>query len=193
MMKNRILTAAVLAPVSLLAMSVPAFAEYSNGRYGTNAQDVRYNEGVIEEAQVLSADPIYRTVRINDPVEQCWDEKVYVSNHNDYQSHTPKILGAIIGAAVGNNFGSGRGRHVATAAGAVLGGSIGRDVQSNKTRGHQSVEYQERCEVVNNYRTEQQIEGYDVTYRYNGQVLSTYTERDPGETIRVSVTVVPVE
>lgn len=185
-MKIPVQATAALAAATLFTVSTAASAEYSNR--------AQYSDGTIEEAQVLSADPVYRTVRINEPVEQCWDEKVYVSSaHSGYQSHTPKILGAIIGAAVGNKFGSGRGRHAATAAGAVLGGSIGRDVQANRQHDRQYVEYQERCETVDQFRTERQIDGYDVTYRYNGQVMSTFTEHDPGSTIKVSVSVVPVE
>ncbi len=171
----------VLLPVTLLAVSSIASAEYS--------------QGTIDEATVLSADPVYRTVRINQPTEQCWDEKVATPARSGYKSHTPKILGAIIGAAVGNEFGSGRGRDLATAAGAVLGGSIGRDAQANhRSKHHQGgYTYQKRCEVVDSYHTEERLDGYDVTYRYNGQVGSTFTKHDPGSTIRVSVNVVPVE
>jgi len=170
----------VLLPATLLAMSSVAHAEYG--------------QGSIDEADVLSADPVYRTVRINEPTEQCWDEKVATPASSGYKSHTPKILGAIIGAAVGNEFGSGRGRDLATAAGAVLGGSIGRDAQANhRSKHHGGYTYQKRCEVVDSYRTEERLDGYDVTYRYNGQVGSTFTKHDPGSTIRVSVNVVPVE
>ena len=185
-MKKRNLILSLVAPVAIFGASQTALAEYQSG---TRYQD----DTKVNEARVLSANPVYRTVRINDPVQECWDEQVHVPVHNGYRSHTPKIVGALIGAAVGNKFGSGRGRHVATAAGAVLGGSIGRDVQASNHRHGTRVEYQERCEVVDQYRTEERIEGYDVTYRYGGQTYSTFTQRDPGETIRVSVSVVPVE
>jgi len=178
-MKTRNIIAATLASVSLVGASTLAQAEYSSG--------------TIEEATVLSADPVYRTVRINEPVEQCWDEKVEVPSHSGQRSHTPLILGAIVGAAVGNEFGKGRGKDLATVAGAVLGGSIGRDVQANSHRHNSRVVYEKRCEVVDRYRTEEQLDGYDVTYRYNDQVNTTFTKHDPGPTIKVSVSVVPVE
>ncbi|MBX2867143.1 MAG: glycine zipper 2TM domain-containing protein [Acidiferrobacterales bacterium] len=172
----------LLLPAALLALSSAANAEYS--------------QGTIDEATVLSADPVYRTVRINEPTEQCWDEKVHQPAHSGYKSHTPKILGAIVGAAVGNEFGKGRGKDIATVAGAVLGGSIGRDAQAHHRRSHHGnggYSYQKRCELVDSYRTEERLDGYDVTYRYNGHVGSTFTKHDPGSTIRVSVNVVPVE
>ena len=109
MTAKKLITSTLMA-ASLVAVSLTAHAEY--------------NRGTIDEATVLSADPVYRTVRINEPVQQCWDEPVRVPANSGYRSHTPKILGAIVGAAVGNEFGKGRGRDLATVAGAVLGGSI---------------------------------------------------------------------
>ncbi len=49
------------------------------------------------------------------------------SNH-EYRSATPVILGGIIGGVIGSEMGKGRGKDAATAAGVILGGSIGRDL-----------------------------------------------------------------
>ena len=46
----------------------------------------------------------------------------------EYHSATPVILGGILGGVVGNHMGKGRGRDIATVAGVLLGGSIGRDL-----------------------------------------------------------------
>lgn len=47
---------------------------------------------------------------------------------NDNKScATDSILGAIIGGVIGNQFGGGHGKDALTAAGALLGGSIGND------------------------------------------------------------------
>lgn len=178
-MKKNLIFSGLLAPVALLPVSMSALAEY--------------DRGTIEEATVISTQPVYRTVRVNEPIEQCWDEPVHVPSNSGYYSHTPKILGAIVGAAVGNEFGSGRGKDLATVAGAVLGGSIGRDMQANHARRNSRVVYEKRCELVDRYRTEERIDGYEVDYRYNNQVYSTFTRHDPGPTLTVSVNVVPVE
>ena len=191
-MKKSNLLSSVTKPFAIgatafLFAATPAFAEY--------------NRGTLEEAVVLSAEPVYRTVRVNQPVEQCWDEPVRVqSQQRSYRSHTPKILGAVIGAAIGNRFGKGGGRDVATVAGAILGGSIGRDAQANHRTHHGNYQgsggetvYEQRCELVDQFRTEQKLDGYDVTYRYNGQTYNTYSEYDPGQTITVSVNVTPVQ
>ncbi len=147
--------------------------------------------GNIYEAEVLSANPIYQTVQINNPRQECWQEAVSVPVQRT-QSRTPEILGAIVGAGVGRLFGSGRGQDLATVAGAVLGGSIGRDTKRHHQYGS-TVQYEQRCKTVDQYHTEERLEGYDVTYQYNGQTFTTRTQHNPGATIKVSVNVVPVE
>lgn len=148
--------------------------------------------GDIIEVPVISSNPVYTTVRINTPQQECWQEAVSVPTRQS-KSRTPEILGAIVGAGVGRMFGSGRGQDVATVAGAVLGGSIGRD-QSNRNAQHNNrVHYEQRCRMVDQYRTEERLEWYDVTYKYNGLLYNARTNHDPGSSIKVSVMVVPVE
>lgn len=146
----------------------------------------------LDEAVVISASPVYRTVQVNKPTEQCWNERV-TRNENGHRSHTSTILGTIIGAAIGNKFGEGKGRDAATVAGAVLGGSVGRDINAAKRRNSGRVHYEQRCEVIDKYHSEQQLSGYDVKYRYNGSTYHTHTQQHPGDRITVSVNVSPVE
>ena len=49
----------------------------------------------------------------------------------------------------------------------------------------------QRCDVRYEQQTEERIEGYDVTYVYNGQRLTTRMNHDPGDRIRVQVQVRP--
>jgi len=147
----------------------------------------------IQEAQVISASPVYRTVETNTPKQQCWEEAVAIPEKK-HQSYTAELIGAALGAAVGYQFGSGRGQDAATVAGAVIGGSIGHDTKyRNNQVNSGGVRYEQRCKTVHVVHSEERLEGYDVTYRYDGEVYSTRTRNDPGDTIRVSVSVVPVE
>ncbi len=146
----------------------------------------------IHEATVISANPVYRTVEIISPRQQCWEEAVAVPQ-KQYESRTPEIIGAILGAAVGYQFGSGRGQDAAAVAGAVLGGSIGHDSKHRKKQSSAVVRYEQRCKTVDEIHSEERLEGYNVTYRYNGDVYTTRTKNDPGSTIKVSVNVVPIE
>ncbi len=144
-------------------------------------------------APVVSVTPEYQTVRT--PIERqvCWDEQSYERvPGSGHRSHTPTVVGAIIGGVVGNQFGGGNGKRAATAAGAVLGGSIGRDV-SNQSRS--GAEYRpvhrERCTVQTHHETSSVITGYRVAYEFDGQVYHTRMRHHPGDAIRVRVSVMP--
>ena len=145
----------------------------------------------IYEARVVSTNPVYRTVQVSTPKQECWEEAIAVQPR--HQSRTPEIFGAIVGAGIGRLFGNGRGQDVATVAGAVLGGSIGRDQKHRNSSNHGQVRYEQRCKVVDEYRTEERLHGYDVTYEHDGNLYTTHTQNDPGQTIKISVSVVPVE
>ncbi|MCY4228885.1 MAG: glycine zipper 2TM domain-containing protein [Gammaproteobacteria bacterium] len=149
------------------------------------------SSSTITEARVIESEPVYQTVQITTPTQECWQEPVRVESSN--YSSTPAILGAIIGGSVGNEFGSGRGKDVATVAGAVLGGSIGHDIEKNSQRGDGRTVYEQRCRTVSNVSTEERFQGYDVTYEYDGQLFKARTKNHPGQTIRVRVSVLPVE
>jgi hypothetical protein len=56
----------------------------------------------------------------------------YAAGYSGYRSYTPIIGGAIIGGLIGNQFGKGSGKTALTAAGVVLGGSIGRDYEYSR-------------------------------------------------------------
>ena len=145
-------------------------------------------------AQVVDVKPQYQVVRT--PVERqvCWDEHSYERAPGSGQrSHTPTVVGAIIGGVVGNQFGGGNGKRAATAAGAVLGGSIGRDVgrQNSRPAEYHSVR-RERCTVQRDYQSENVISGYQVTYRHDGRLHTTHMTQHPGDSIRLRVSATPV-
>jgi len=68
-------------------------------------------------------------------------------------------VGAILGAAIGNQIGGGSGRDIATAAGAVIGGQMGSQNDSTV------VEMQTRC----NQQPVQVLAGEYVTFEYRGR------------------------
>lgn len=156
------------------------------------ADHKRSTHNYTDYADVLKVKPIREMVKIDTPRQECWTEHVtYYRRHNG--SYTPEILGGIIGAAVGNQFGSGSGRGVATAAGALLGGSIAHDYKRKHSRGHAYTKPVERCETHHEYHTEERIVGYKVKYRYNGRVYRTHMDQHPGDRIRVRVNVTPMD
>ncbi len=150
-----------------------------------------------DEAQVLRADPVYRTVSYNVPTEQCHDEEVTYYEPERRGSATPTILGAVIGGALGNAVGHHKGnKRIGTAVGAVLGGTIGNDIgrRARANQGGASRYGTERvCQSVNEVREQEELAGYDVEYAFGGQVYRTQTRNHPGDTLRVRVDVVPAE
>ncbi|HED14005.1 MAG TPA: glycine zipper 2TM domain-containing protein [Gammaproteobacteria bacterium] len=157
--------------------------------------------GYHDYATVTDVQPITRSIRISQPTQRCWQEYQQVPVRNGSyrgRSSTPEIFGAILGAAVGSRFGRGRGRGWATAAGALLGGSIGHDMK-NAHRGYRyrsdeqrfTTRSVRRCETVDNYTTEEQVVAYRVSYRYNGRQFTTRMQNRPGASIQVRVRVRP--
>lgn len=181
-----------LLPFAFAAAAVSGVASAQNyGGYDN------YSDGY-DYAEVVSVDPIID--RVQRPVyrDECWQEPVtyrepvrYRGGHRD---RAPAVLGGIIGGLVGNQFGHGSGRDAATLAGAALGYAAVRDSQRHYgggyySGGRQYTTYEQRCAQRAQYVSDEQVSGYDVTYRYNGRLYRTVTDYHPGDSIRVRVDV----
>jgi len=155
-------------------------------------------------AKVISAKPIYETVEVITPQRECWTEETYGQHyyprprhvHND--SYTAPLAGALLGGVIGNQFGGGDGKTALTIGGALLGASIGDDIADShrqyRTRGpHRQPQSIRHCEITDRVEAREEVVGYRVKYRYNGETYRTRMDRDPGDTLRVSVTVHPIE
>lgn len=179
-----------LVLISALAVAIiaapAAFAD--NGRHlghYKHKQKHRFSD----TARVTHVEPIYRTVRVNEPRRECWTEEVHYTRPQHGSNAAGMIIGGLIGGAIGHNVDDSRNAPVV---GALIGSAIGHDVASNKHRGsthHTALE--ERCQTVNNYYEEEQLDGYRVTYRYRGQTYTTHMDEHPGDRINVRVSVRP--
>lgn len=157
---------------------------------GTASGQVEY-----DYAQVIETRPIVQVVEVSTPQQQCWEEEYIVDRrYGRSGSNTTALLGAIVGGALGNAVGhSNTNKKVGTVVGAVLGHSIGRDIMRKQSRPYgREIEVVERCDTVYQQHEEERIVGYQVTYNYNGQDYSVRTDSDPGDQIRVRVSVQPV-
>ena len=157
-------------------------------------------------ARVVDSQPVFREVRINEPRQVCWNEPVryvepgrpgYVRAGNPGSA----VLGGIIGGVLGNQIGSGDGRRAATAAGVLIGAAVGAEQgRRNYPPTHYApqpareiVQDQQVCEWRDDFRVEQELIGYDVTYDYNGYIGQTRMAQAPGQEIRVRVAVEPAD
>lgn len=192
--------------VAASLVAVPAFAGKDHRYDRDDRYEPRY--GNTEYADVLEARPRYRTVRIEEPRRECWDERVVYRDEprggrDDYyltNGTAGAVIGAIAGGVAGHQFGKGRGKDAATALGAIIGAGVGQRVAVQnypRDRGYdrgdyERVGYEERCRTINDYREEQRVDGYDVTYRYGGRTYHTTLPHDPGRRMPVDVNVQPV-
>lgn len=91
---------------------------------------------------VANAGDYVRYTTINQPRQECWNERVAVN----YGHNEGAIIGGIAGGILGNQVGNGNGRVVATAAGALTGAIVGERLSnSNRSTGYQTVQ---RCRTV---------------------------------------------
>ncbi len=140
-------------------------------------------------ADVLRVDPIYQTVQVEHPEQQCYQQPVV---HEDTRSRTAgTVIGAIVGGVLGNTIGKGDGRRAATVAGAVAGGAIGNHVGGKSDPTYEST--QTECQNVRTVSRERRIVAYSVEYRYRGDIYVSRLPYDPGDRLRVQVSVSPVE
>ena len=77
-----------------------------------------------------------------------------------------------------------------SAAGALAGGLIANQ-RAQRNQDYREVPVQ-RCTVVNDRVTERVVDGYNVTYVYQGRRYVTRTATPPGDRIELAVDVRPV-
>jgi uncharacterized protein YcfJ len=170
--------------VSALVMALMATTAFAQNAPGPD------DGGHYGWADVLRVDPVYTVARTEVPQQQCYDQTVVQQNPGNTTGGT--ILGAVVGGVLGNAVGRGGGRALTTAVGAVAGGAVGGQVAANS--GSQTTQTVTNCQQTGTTVSEQRrIMGYDVEYRYRGEVFMSRLNYDPGERLRVRVNVTPAD
>lgn len=148
-------------------------------------------------AQAAEFEDFGRVVRVQPRVEQvrtprqeCRTEYVQVPVQQQ-RSAGGSIVGGIAGALLGSQVGSGNGKVAASAAGAIAGAMIGDRVDNDgRATGPQVQEQAVRqCRTVE--AVESRTNGYDVTYEYRGHTYTAVMNSDPGNRLRLRVSVEP--
>lgn len=179
--------------VAVLAGVLACPAAFADGRHRGRGQPPDRH---VEYARVVDVQPIYRSVEVRVPRDECWDERVVYQDrdrHADGNRTAGLLIGAAAGGAAGHQFGNGRGRDAATIIGALIGATIGQDAAARQgpPAVREEVAYEQRCRTVSDREIEQHVQGYDVTYRYQGRTYHTRMPYDPGDSIPVNVDVRP--
>ena len=181
-MKNTISTA--------LAISLAIAASTVSASPAQKWRDSSNPNTYFDRAKVTHVDPVYRTIRVSTPREECYTQEVRTDVHDHGSKVASTVLGGVIGGAVGHKVGKHRGG--ATIIGAVIGAAVGNNLGREATPPRQQVSYEDICETRISYHEEQRIEGYNVSYRYKGENFTTRMDERPGKRIKVRVHVSPV-
>jgi len=178
----------VLGAVAAAAVAGNALADGNGHAYG----HYRDRDDGFVYARVVDVDPMVRYVTVDRPREQCWDETVR-GPAPPFGIAGQTAAGGIIGATIGHILGHGNSRDAFTVAGAAAGAAIAHE---NAVRNGATIETRERtvqrCETVYDHVTEKRVDGYRVTYVYDGRRYTTLTDYAPGDRIQVAVDVRPV-
>lgn len=169
----------LLIPFILGLASAPLYA----GDYGRHG-------GFRDKARVVDVSPIMEIVEVPTESRECWTEEVYGTRRGN--SGAGMVVGSIIGGVIGHQIGRGDGRKAATVAGSMIGAAVGADADRH-ARNEPYSNTQHHCRVRTDYVQEEQLRGYQVTYRYRGELFTTEMDRHPGKFIPVRVSVSPLD
>ena len=165
MVRSETFTAACrrLSGVGLLCLALPAAAQQPAAPSQVVMQPPAPQENVrIEYAQVLRAEPVYQTLRATSMVERC-EQSTLVESDDDGRRGLSRVVGAVKDVLT-------PGRAEDEAAGAAAAG----------------------CRMVPVEREFRRPIGYDVDYVHRGVTYRSRMPYDPGNRVRVRVSVTPV-
>jgi uncharacterized protein YcfJ len=128
--------------------------------------------------------------QVNRPRQECRDQTTQVQTAPEH-SAGGSIIGGIAGALLGSQVGGGSGRTVATAAGAITGAVVGDRVDNQNNVGGVQNQTVRQCRTVDHW--ESQNNGYQVNYDYRGRNYTSIMSYDPGERVRLHVSVEPAQ
>jgi len=141
----------------------------------------------VDYATVISVEEVYKQYRTEEPYQECYIKET-LQNQGD-GSATNEIMGAILGGAIGNQFGEGDGKEALTLAGMFLGASIANDAEKANSTG-QVVVSQEVCETKVKTSFVNRLSHYLIHVDYEGRDLAFTSKKRPSEDIiKVKVTV----
>lgn len=177
---NKLLIASAIA--SPLALGAGGYGAYT---LGANSHDNGLPDGY---ARVVQVEPMTRDVVVNTPRRECKTIPVATKVEKDRNALTgtvgQTVIGGAIGAAVGSQIGDGRGKDIATVGGGLAGAAIGAK-NAERTKYETKIVNKKKCKTVQDSHTETRSDGYRVTYEYDGQLLTTKMDTDPGDRVRV--------
>ena len=155
------------------------------------ASQLAFAGSFVDSATVNSVEKVYKQYMVEEPYQDCYIKETLQQSGDG--SATNEIMGAILGGAIGNQFGEGDGKEAMTLAGIFLGASIANDAEKANSTG-QVVVSQEVCENKVRQKIEKRLSHYKINVEYEGRDLSFTSKKRPyDDVIKVKVTVGSLE
>ncbi|MBW8824350.1 MAG: glycine zipper 2TM domain-containing protein [Xanthomonadales bacterium] len=180
------------------AMQPAAADSASDAVHGQAANDAAANYAAITDvrkvtakntryATVLDVNPVNDKIAQNTPRQECKDVVVTEkAPTRDPHNIAGSAIGAVVGGLVGHQVGGGKGRDLATVAGAVGGGYAGNRIENRRHENATVQRTDRQCSTVNDTSYKNKLIGYDVTYRNpDGSVGKQRMSKRPGSRIAV--------
>jgi uncharacterized protein YcfJ len=162
--------------IGVLIVFSAAFASAAADAHGRRYETVR----------VVGVEPIYQTILVERPVRRCSTDIVERRVANPSVAGQT-LAGAVIGAAIGRQFGDGSGRDALTVIGAVAGSAVANDRASRRHGVTIVNEPVRRCTTEYRRLRERHVTGYWVDYRHRGRIYRVHRLDPPGSRIRILV------
>ena len=151
------------------------------------ASQLAFAGSFVDSATVNSVEKVYKQYMVEEPYQDCYIKETLQQSGDG--SATNEIMGAILGGAIGNQFGEGDGKEAMTLAGIFLGASIANDAEKANSTGRVVVR-QEVCENKVRQKIEKRLSHYKINVEYEGRDLSFTSKKRPyDDVIKVKVTV----
>ena len=151
------------------------------------ASQLAFAGSFVDSATVNSVEKVYKQYMVEEPYQDCYIKETLQQSGDG--SATNEIIGAILGGAIGSQFGEGDGKEAMTLAGIFLGASIANDAEKANSTG-QVVVSQEVCENKVRQKIEKRLSHYKINVEYEGRDLSFSSKKRPyDDVIKVKVTV----
>jgi uncharacterized protein YcfJ len=128
------------------------------------------------KGKIVDIQPIFTKVSQQVPTQQCYEEDRYVGGGGTADT----AAGAIIGGAIGNQFGEGDGKTAMTVLGAILGADV---ATRNANNGH--VERVTVCDTVYTAQAGTVVNEYEITYDVDGVYVIIRVNSAQGERARI--------
>lgn len=139
-----------------------------------------------DNARVVNVQQVMQQIQ-----QQDCNQPLQTQQYQPERSNVGGVLGGIAGALIGSQVGGGNGRIAAAAVGSVVGALSGDRIDNRNSQ--QNIQPASYSNTSSNCSTRyvSQFGGYLVTFEYNGRQGQKRLSYDPGQTVRVLVSVDP--